>query len=121
MADRRWPSCLNPGSVAMQLKIPIGASGAVGTVKGMGIVSVVKNTTGVYDVTLDRKYAAVQHFSGSVLRASGATLVPVLVTDYSPSTNLQFTTQIAAGTPTQPSDGDIIFLNAVFDDSNGIL
>lgn len=115
--EKRQPLCLNPGSVTMCLKITIGASGAVTSTVGYGASAVAKNTTGVYDVTLDRKWGAVQHIDGSVQRASGATLHPRLAAAYSASTTLQFQTVIAAGTATEPSSGDVIFLYVIFDDA----
>lgn len=107
---------MNPGEVHLKLKIPIGASGAVGTVDGFGVVSVAKNTTGVYDITLDRGYVKLLYFDGSCIAATGALNHPVLKTDYtSGSTTLQFQTVVQAGTATEPANGDTILLDIVFD------
>jgi hypothetical protein len=118
-SQKRQPLCLNPNETAMRLKILIGASGAVTSTTGYGAVSVAKNTTGTYDITLDRKWPAVQYIDGSVQRASGATLHPRLAATYDPAsvgTTLQFLTVIAAGTATEPSSGDVIYLTVIFDD-----
>lgn len=118
-SEKRDPKTLNIGAVTMQLRITIGASGAVTSTVGYGASSVAKNTTGVYDITLDRAWGKVQHLNGSVIRASGATLHPILRADYDPASvgkTLQFYTVIAAGTATEPSSGDIILLDVVFDD-----
>lgn len=115
-SEKRLPRCLNPGSVTMQLRITIGGSGAVTSTVGYGATGAAKNTTGVYDVTLDRKWGKVQSLKGSVIRAAGANLTPILRADYSASTTLQFHTIIADGTSTEPSSGDIILLDVTFDD-----
>ncbi len=106
---------MTPGLVVLDLKIAIGASGAVSSVKGYG-ASCAKNTTGVYDLTLDRGYARIISFDGSCLAASGALNHPVLKADYTAgSTTLQFQTCVQAGTATEPASGDFILLTIVFD------
>lgn len=103
------------GESGYRLQIVIGASGAVTSVAG-GPVTVAKNTTGVYDITLPRKFTKVRHFSGRVHRASGADLTPRLAAQYTPSRTLTFSTIVTAGTATEPSSGDFIDLDIVFFD-----
>jgi len=112
--DRHNQYVNSPGTDAVELAITIGASGAVSSVAGKGGFTVAKNTTGVYDITNPHKFTAVRYFEGSVQRASGATLHPRLEATYTPSTTLQFKTVVAAGTATEPSSGDIVFVRVVF-------
>ncbi len=114
--DKRMLRGLNPGECYLNVKIPIGATGATGTVVGKGIVSVAKNTTGVYDIVLDRGYKQLVSFDGSCIAATGALNHPVLKADYTPgSTALQFQTVVQAGTATEPASGDIILLDIIMD------
>jgi hypothetical protein len=107
----------SPGLVSLRLKITIGSSGAVSAYEGYGGVPVL-NTTGIYDITLDRGHGKLYCFTGSVIRASGSALQPILRADYTVgSTTLEFYTVVDAGTATQPSSGDIIVIEAVFRDA----
>ncbi len=116
MESKRYSVCLNPGMVLLSLKIPIGASGAVGTMHGIG-VTCAKNTTGVYDLTLDRGYQRLISFNGTCIAATGAINHPQLKADYTAaSTTLQFQTLVQAGTATEPASGDTIMLDIVFDE-----
>lgn len=45
----------------VEVKIPIGASGAVGTLVGQGITSVTKLTTGIYAIKLNDNYSKFIH------------------------------------------------------------
>lgn len=114
--DARMQRALNNGEIHIRATIPIGASGATGTiVGGKGIVSVTKNTTGVYDIVLDRGYAKLFYFDGICIAATGALNHPVLKTGYTAgSTSLQFQTVVQAGTATEPASGDSIMLTIVF-------
>lgn len=113
---KRQDASLNPGQVRIDLKIPIGASGATGTIVGRG-ATCVKNTTGVYDLTFDRGFKRLVSFDGSCIAAAGALNHPVLKADYTAgSTALQFQTVVQAGTATEPASGDKILLTIVMDD-----
>lgn len=101
-------------TIAVELAITIGASGAVTSTAGEGGFTVAKNTTGVYDITLPHKFTAVRFLGGNVLRASGATLHPRQSAVYAGASTVQFSTVIAAGTATEPSSGDVIQLRVVF-------
>lgn len=114
---KRIARTMNPDECWLHLRIPIGASGATGTVVGFGVTAVAKNTTGVYDITLDRGYAKIVSFDGSIIAASGALNHPVLKADYTAgSLTLQFQTCVQAGTATEPASGDIILLDICFSD-----
>lgn len=113
--NKRFARTMNPEEVWLHVKIPIGASGATGTIVGYGVTAVAKNTTGVYDITLDRGYAKLISFDGSCIAASGALNHPVLKADYTAgSATLQFQTCVQAGTATEPASGDIILLDICF-------
>ncbi len=114
--DKRMGRSLNNGEVHVCGTIAIGASGATGALTGCkGIVSVTKNTTGVYDIVLDRGYAKLFKFDGCSIAATGALNHPVLKTIYvAGSTSLQFQTVVQAGTATEPASGDYIMLDMVF-------
>ena len=112
--DRHNQYCNSPGTLAVELAITIGASGAVSSVAGKGGFTVAKNTTGVYDITNPHKFTSVRYLDGSVQRATGATLHPRLEATYTPSTTLQFKTVVSAGTATEPSSGDIVYVRIVY-------
>ena len=111
-------TCLSPGTVKLDLKLTIGASGAVSTVNGYGQDGAAKNTTGIYDVTLDRGYNALRCLTGSVQTANvAATALFVRPVAYTAgSTTLEIATIVNAGTATEPASGDVILLTAVFDE-----
>jgi len=71
----------------------IGAAGAVGTIKGSGILDVVHGVTGVYTIQLEDKYA--RYLGGSVgfVSAAGSGIASVEVSD------LNCQALIAAGSP----------------------
>lgn len=62
------------GCVTILGKIPIGATGAVGTVVGCKGVTVTKAATGVYKLALNRKYKALLKASGKVIYAANTTV-----------------------------------------------
>lgn len=66
---------LEKDTVALYGSAVIGASGAVGTVKGGGIASVVKEATaGQYTITLEDKWS---RFLGFIAGTTGAAISPV--------------------------------------------
>lgn len=117
-SNKYGKECLSPGTVDLDLKITIGASGAVSAVSGYGQDGVAKNNTGIYDVTLDRGYNALRCLVGSVQTANttAASLEVRPVAYTAGSTTLEFRTIVDAGTATEPASGDVIFLHVVFDE-----
>ncbi len=114
---KRYSQTLNTGEVHLYLKIPIGASGATGTIVGKGVSAVAKTATGLYDVTLDRGYARLLYLDGTCIATTGALNHVVLDADYTAgSTTLSFATRVQAGTDTEPASGDVILLHLVFDE-----
>ena len=107
----------SPGVEKLSLYIPIGASGAVGTMHGFG-ATCAKANTGIYTLTLNKGYARVLGFYGTVHRANGTNviMVPRLPADYTAGAlTLNFETVINSGVATEPSSGDFITLTIEFD------
>lgn len=117
----RQDKALNAGQVRMNIALTIGASGAVSSFKGAGLADAsppVRASAGTYTITLDRQYAGgLVGFGGGFKRAAGATLQPTITSgDGSSSAVLTVQTQVAAGTATDPSSGDVVYLEFVFDE-----
>jgi hypothetical protein len=78
MANRNFQNpiqSLHVNPIFLQGNVVIGATGAVGTVKGAGISSIVRKGTGVYAITLqDNYYRYLAGGAGVVEGASGATV-----------------------------------------------
>ncbi len=105
-----------PGLGVIALKATIGASGAVSSWDGFGVSNFAKNTTGVYDITLNQGFRKVVYFDGSCIATTGALNHPVLDVDYTEgSTTLQIATRVQAGTDTEPASGDKICVFVLFD------
>lgn len=61
--------------VLLDVTIPIGASGAVGTITGAGVKSVTKLTTGIYQIKLqDNYYKLLGNFSSIVSPTTGSAI-----------------------------------------------
>lgn len=95
----------------------IGSSGAVGTVKGGGIKSVVKESTdGQYTITLEDRFARFLGFSAGVLAATKTSVaaVQVLGTPATFQADVKSTGQIVvqcldfAGTEVNPPSGSVL-------------
>ncbi len=78
---------------------------------GKDFTSLARNSAGNYTLTLPRTYARLYKFSGTFQDASGAVLFVVLVTDtLTTDGKLVFEIRTEAGTATDPTDGDRLFL-----------
>jgi hypothetical protein len=99
-------------SRSWEVGIPIGASGATGTLEGAfpNGFACAKNTTGVYDCTgLPALPTGGRFFL--TLFSPAITVADVVVTAYSPTAGtMTFKTVLGSATPVQPASGDKIWL-----------
>lgn len=96
-------------TIRWRCKVPIGASGATGTLAfGPNGIAVAKNTTGVYDVTgMPPSPAAKGSFNFGIKSAAG-TVGSAFVTAYDLAAGtMTFTTAVGV-TATEPASGDEI-------------
>lgn len=108
--------------------IAIGASGAATVTQSNdaagGTITVVKNTTGVYDVTfpvLDAVATSIPTIRVWVVLSAATTVAQAFCKAYAPTSGTaQFVTALnAAGTPVEPANGDILALEIVACDTRG--
>lgn len=118
IARDAWPM------IRVPLMLPIsGASGAVAsTFKGQHLLDgtpPVRTAAGKYTITLDKpSKGGVVSFQGSVKQATGVAPLTVVHTANDGTTTsgtppvctITFETRVAAGTPTDPADGDVIYV-----------
>lgn len=114
---------LNPWCSRMNIMITYAASGAVaaGGVRGMGLSDTSPPTspgTGILTITLDRPVkGGIMGFMGGWKGATEANLTPVITSDLSKTTGvITIETRVAAGTATNPTSGDILWLEFVLDE-----
>lgn len=108
------------GRVFIDLKMTSGASGAVPSTLTMdnGIVSVTRNSAGNYTVVLNRSYVGLYGIRGGVKQASysatAAREVQLITDDVANNTtpSFTFTTVNSAGTATDMSSTDVLYLTA---------
>lgn len=111
----------NPNTICLRAYVAIGASGAATVSQnggGVGPITVVKNTTGVYDVTFPVFAAATTSLFGinahSIFSAA-ATVARAYVKAQAPTSGTaQIVTYLnTAGTPVEPASGDSFILEIV--------
>jgi len=105
----------------------IGAIGAVGTVKGMGIYSVTRTGTGVYEIQLDQLYS--RYLSGKVgfIHATGGSGIATVEIAYNPA-NFQPDFKAGAkitikcldftGAAADPASGSVMGIEAIVRNSS---
>jgi hypothetical protein len=104
----------------------VGATGAVGTVKGMGIASVTRTGVGAYTVTLQDSYHMVwgHHIAFGGGTASGIGGVELVDTQANIKTNIRTNKQIkiqcysATTTAADPANGTTMFFSFLVRNSN---
>lgn len=124
---QQFQGVLEKGVVTLYANIPIGASGAVGTLtnsQNQGILSVVRNSAGNYTISFGNsaqgsidKYVRLLDFSASVLLSSISVVSDIQVfNDNSSSGNIIIqvvaptATANTAGAATDPDNGAVILL-----------
>ncbi len=126
MASRyyyQFPNSLEKRIVSLFFNIPIGASGAIGTVdyaKNKGLLTVAKTATGLYTFTLGDhstlhhdQYNRVLSISGTTLLAGGAqAIVGVQLVDDSvqSASTFEISTLSATATNASPDSGAVLIL-----------
>lgn len=114
----------NHGITFLEGSFTVGASGAVGTVKGSGIASVTKNSTGNYTIALEDKYMKFLGANFNLVAASYSGIATVEVADTSIDTHVQDGTGIqvvcydGTGTAANPASGAIVYFSIVLRNSS---
>lgn len=104
--------------------VSIGASGAVGTLKGSGIASVTKNSTGNYTIVLEDKYMKLLGSDFSFVSASFSGVFSVEIVDASVDAHVQDGTGInivcydATGAAVNPASGAVLYFNFMLRNSS---
>lgn len=70
---------LEKDSVTLFGSVVIGASGAVGTVKGGGIAGVVKSGTGLYEIEFEDSWSRLLYASSGIVSASAPNIASVYI------------------------------------------
>ncbi len=113
--------------VTLYANIPVGASGAVGTMiptQNQGIYNVVRNSAGVYVVSFGvlpqlqiDKYVRLLMADAMVVAASAQGLVMDVVADNASAGSVTIRFSLA-GTPTDPASGSVLLLRFVLKNSS---
>jgi hypothetical protein len=99
-------------TIRWEVRIPIGASGATGTLSGPypNGFACAKNTTGVYDCTGIPLTVAKGRFTFG-LESAAITVADVVVTAYDNTAGtMTFKTVLGSATPVQPASGDAVVI-----------
>lgn len=114
----------NPGQVSVEIALTIGNSGVVASAKGQGLADLApyRSAQGQYTINLLRQYrGGLVGFRSGMKRAAGATLQADIASgDGSASTTLVVETRVAAGTATDPANGDVLYLEFVLDETGQV-
>lgn len=109
----------NPGCMHVDVKLVIGATGAVASFRGMWLKDAtppVRASAGQYTITLDRPVRDMVGFAGSMLQQGVEILEPVVLTDASSTTGvITIQTRNGSGAATDPTSGDVIYLGLTLD------
>lgn len=112
MANRNYSrqQALEREVKALFAEVSIGASGAPTLVRGLGIASIVRNSAGLYTLTLQDKYDRLMHMDVKQLVASAEDLnFQLAAEDVDSAKTVQFRC-IAAAVETDPSSGSRLFI-----------
>lgn len=102
-------SVIEQGVTTLYVKLTVGASGAVSASSGFGLTSIVRNTTGNYTITLDRKFKKLLGLEDTLIQATPQGLRCTIEGDNIASAGaivVEFNTD--AGTATELSNGTIV-------------
>lgn len=114
--------CATPNSNSWRCHVAIGASGAATvsttTDAAGGVVTCVKNATGIYDITFPVLAAvgtSVPTIRAWVMTSAAATVAGTYVKAFAPTSGTaQIVTYLnTAGTPVEPANGDVLGLEIV--------
>ena len=119
MANRNFRKTLNSFNTELTFiegNAVIGGTGAVGTVKGSGVKSIVRNSAGNYTLKLEDKYA--RYLGGHTgfihTAAGGSGIASVEVADYSVNTHVEDGSGVIiqcfdyAGAKADPASGSVL-------------
>lgn len=97
------------GVTTLYAKLTVGATGAVSASAGYGLSSIVRNSTGNYTITLDRKFKKLLSVLPTVVEGTPQGLEMTVTAD-SMSSGGAITVEFGTdgGTATDPSSGQII-------------
>lgn len=91
-------------------QVTIGASGAPTLVQPLGVASIVRNSAGLYTITLQDAYMALQYAHVEVVTPTAEDIqANVVAEDVSGAKTVQFRTT-AVGVATDPADGDSLLI-----------
>lgn len=103
-----------PGAVTVPLQITFGATGAVASWKGRFFTNVVRNSQGVYTLTLDHQFRAFMGFRGTHWKLAGATTPLAVVSTAASPDGVTGPTMVvntlSGSTPTDPANGDTVYI-----------
>jgi hypothetical protein len=104
----------------LHAEVAIGASGAPTLVHKLGITSIVRDTQGVYELTLDDKYIRLCHFHVIQLQAAAQDLTFQLESEDVASTKkIKFQCK-AAAVETDPSSGSKLLIKIELKNSSAL-
>ncbi len=132
MASGLWNrirNALEPGVVDLFCEFSIGSSGAATLVRGKGVASVAKSTTGVYVVTLKEQYQRILGIKASVKNTGGVPNAPFVYESAADTVasdkTITITTAAASGTSgalvaTEPASGNVYRVTLTLGNSSAI-
>lgn len=95
---------------SLYAEVAIGASGAPTVTKALGITSVVRNSAGLYTITLDDKYNRLMSVEVRVVAPTAEDLnVQMAAADVTSAKTVQIRC-VAAGVATDPASGDSLLI-----------
>jgi len=122
MANRRFQrvQSLSREVKILHAKVAIGASGAptLDTDLSVGVASVVRDSAGVYVVTLDDKYNALLHVDVMQVAASAEDLTFQVESEAVATAKTVQIQAKAAAVETDPSDGSVLLLRLELKNTN---
>jgi len=95
---------------SLYAQVSIGASGAPTVVKALGITSVVRNSAGLYTITLDDKYNRLMSVQVTVVAPTAEDLVVHLAASDVASAKTVQVRCLAAGVAADPASGDSLLI-----------
>lgn len=96
---------------ALYAEVSIAGSGAPTLVRGLGVASIVRDSAGLYTITLQDKYNRLMNVSVAHVAAAPATLIPqVAAEDVDNARTVQIRFVDAADTEVDPANGDRLLI-----------
>ena len=103
----------NREAITVSFRVNIGATGAVTSVAGTGVASVVRTSAGLYTITLNETYPSLLSANATLLAPVAVDLVPQFVSEAVASTKIIVLRTVAAAVLTDPANGASLLVNLV--------